>query len=170
MPSVSNMTPPSKTTITDPTKKADGTTGTEASKKNDIDKDMFLKLLVTQLKYQDPLNPASPDEFLAQTAQFTTVEKLTQMAEESTKNALGQRMTTASSMIGRSVTYAGESGVDNTGTVQSARITEEGDIMLNLGKDAAGKDKEVSLIEVKVVAKPAETTTATTGGTTTTSP
>jgi flagellar basal-body rod modification protein FlgD len=163
MPSVSNMMPPSKMGITDPTKKTTGTNGSdstaESKDKNDIDKDMFLKLLVTQLKYQDPLNPASPDEFLAQTAQFTTVEKLTQMAEESTKNALGQRMTTASSMIGRSVTYAGEGGVDKTGTVESARITEEGDIMLNLGGG-----KELSLIEVKVVAKPAETSPATTTG------
>ncbi|MDR1124832.1 MAG: hypothetical protein LBM64_02050 [Deltaproteobacteria bacterium] len=40
------------------------------------DKEMFLKLLVAQLTYQDPLNPAEDTEFIAQLAQFTQVEEL----------------------------------------------------------------------------------------------
>jgi flagellar basal-body rod modification protein FlgD len=126
------------------------TATTDSKAKNEIDKDMFLKLLVTQLKYQDPMNPADPSQFLTQTAQFTSVEKLTQMADDSAKSALGQRMTTASSLIGKAVTYAGDVGADATGTVQSARITDTGDILLNLGGG-----KEVGLLEVKVIAQPA---------------
>jgi flagellar basal-body rod modification protein FlgD len=164
MPSVSNINPPSSTGITDPTKTTDGKGSTaDAKSKNEIDKDMFLKLMVTQLKYQDPLKPSSADEFLAQTAQFTSVEKLTQLADDSTKSALGQRMTTASSLIGRTVTYAGEGGTDKTGVVESARITDANDIMLNLGGG-----KELALLEVKVVAKTAETNTAAPGGATAT--
>jgi flagellar basal-body rod modification protein FlgD len=152
MPSVSNVTPPSEMVITDPA---------TTKSKNDIDKDMFLKLMVTQLKYQDPLNPAKADEFLAQTAQFTTVEKLTQMADEATKSALGQRMTTASSMIGKAVSYAEAAGT-STGTVQSARITDTGDIMLNIGGD-----KELSLLEVKTISEPVDTKTKTAAAATT---
>jgi|tagenome__1003787_1003787.scaffolds.fasta_scaffold20091866_2 flagellar basal-body rod modification protein FlgD len=122
---------------------------TPAKAKNDIDKDMFLKLLVTQLKYQDPMDPAKPDEFLAQTAQFTQVEKLSQLAEESTKSALGQRMTTASSLIGKAVSYAGEGGTPTAGTVISARITDTNDIMLNLGGGV-----EVGLLDVKAIGAP----------------
>jgi flagellar basal-body rod modification protein FlgD len=145
MPSVSNISPAGQIGITDAGK-------TDAkSNKNDIDKDMFLKLMVTQLKYQDPLNPASPDEFLAQTAQFTTVEKLTQMAEDSAGAALGQRMTTASSMIGKAVSYAGTGGEPTVGTVVSARITDENQIMLNLGGGT-----EISLLEVKAMGQPGQ--------------
>jgi flagellar basal-body rod modification protein FlgD len=122
---------------------------TPAKAKNDIDKDMFLKLLVTQLKYQDPLDPAKPDEFLAQTAQFTSVEKLTQLADDTAKSALGQRMTTASSLIGKAVSFAGEGGTPTAGVVLSARITDTNDIMLNLGGGV-----EVGLLDVKAIAAP----------------
>jgi flagellar basal-body rod modification protein FlgD len=42
-------------------------------------KDDFLKLLVTQLKYQDPLEPQSPEDYSAQLAQFSSLEQLAQM-------------------------------------------------------------------------------------------
>ncbi|MDF2820723.1 MAG: flagellar hook capping protein [Clostridiales bacterium] len=43
---------------------------------SDLGKDAFLQLLVTQLKYQDPLDPASNEEFLAQMAQFSALEQM----------------------------------------------------------------------------------------------
>jgi flagellar basal-body rod modification protein FlgD len=144
MPSVSNITPASQIGAADATK-----TGTKSN--GDIDKDMFLKLLVTQLKYQDPLNPASPDEFMAQTAQFTTVEKLTQLAQDSANAALGQRMTTASALIGKSVSFLGSGGTAEAGVVLSARITDDNQIKLNLGGG-----KEISLLEVKAMGQPGQ--------------
>jgi flagellar basal-body rod modification protein FlgD len=40
-----------------------------------LDKDAFLRLLITQMKYQDPLNPVDDKQFLAQMAQFTALEQ-----------------------------------------------------------------------------------------------
>jgi flagellar basal-body rod modification protein FlgD len=43
---------------------------------NDMGKDAFLNLLVTQLQYQDPLEPTNDKEFLAQMAQFSALEQM----------------------------------------------------------------------------------------------
>ena len=46
---------------------------------NQLNENTFLTLLVAQLKYQDPMNPADSTQFLTQTAQFTEVETLQKM-------------------------------------------------------------------------------------------
>ena len=51
-------------------------------KKDDLGKDAFLRLLVTQLQHQDPLDPQDNQEFLAQLAQFTSLESLQQIKQD----------------------------------------------------------------------------------------
>ena len=76
------------------------------------DKDMFLKLLVAQLQYQDPLNPQEDTEFIAQLAQFTQVEEMQKV--NSTLDTMlefeDQRMfTSAVNMLNQTVVGTGNS-------------------------------------------------------------
>jgi flagellar basal-body rod modification protein FlgD len=55
---------------------------TSVDRPDQMGKDVFLKLLVAQMKYQDPSNPASSSEMMAQTATFAQVEKLDLLATQ----------------------------------------------------------------------------------------
>ena len=85
-------------------------------------KDMFLKLLVAQMRYQDPANPASSSEFMAQTATFSQVEKLEQLAKQNASMLALQRSSSAGAMVGQTVSYTDSDGGTKTGTVSAVRL------------------------------------------------
>ena len=115
------------------TTQAAATTPTADSTSSQMDKDLFLKLMVTQLRNQDPMNPQDSAEFLAQTAQFTSLEKLEAVASQSSQALAAQMAFGASSLAGRTVSYIAEDGVTETqGTVDSVRFTAAGP-MLTVG-------------------------------------
>jgi len=89
---------------------------------NDLDKDAFLQLLVAQLRYQDPLNPNDPSEFMATTAQFTVVEKLDELTKQGANNAIVTGLSMASSLVGRAVDYIDAEGSENTAVVSAAQV------------------------------------------------
>jgi flagellar basal-body rod modification protein FlgD len=101
----------------------------QAKDKDLGDKDTFMKLLVAQLKYQDPSNPADSTQFLAQTAQFTQVEKL----EDMISMMKGQRMTSASMLVGKTVTYMDANGQSQTGMVSAAKLNGDSEPTLKVG-------------------------------------
>jgi flagellar basal-body rod modification protein FlgD len=82
-----------------------------------LDQDVFLKLLVAQMKYQDPSNPTDPAQFLTQTAQFTVVEKLTALSDLSQKVLDASQAQSAAAMLGKTVTWKDVSGTSHTGVV-----------------------------------------------------
>jgi flagellar basal-body rod modification protein FlgD len=84
---------------------------------NSLDQDVFLKLLVAQMKYQDPSNPTDPSQFLTQTAQFTVVEKLQSLSDVNQKVLDSSKAQSAAAMLGKTVTWKDVSGIAHTGLV-----------------------------------------------------
>ena len=106
------------------------TTGT-----NSPDKDMFLQLLVAQMRNQDPANPTDSSEFLAQTAQFTALEKMQEVADQTSQLVALQVAFGASSMVGRTVSYTGADGAMLSGVVSSVRFEATGPLLQVNGED-----------------------------------
>jgi flagellar basal-body rod modification protein FlgD len=82
----------------------------QAGKNTTLGKDDFLKLLITQLRNQDPLNPLDQNQFLAQTAQFTTLEKFQNMETDlESLKTLQQEQTfsQAAALLGKTASSAG---------------------------------------------------------------
>ena len=59
---------------------------TVENQKNGLDKNAFLQLLVTQMQYQDPLEPASNTEYMSQLAQFTSLEEMENLNKAYTRS------------------------------------------------------------------------------------
>lgn len=79
-------------------------------KGSDLDKESFMLLLVTQFKYQDPLNPMEDKEFISQLAQFSSLEQMMNMNESMealTTATNNQQMVNATSYIGKLVSVTG---------------------------------------------------------------
>jgi flagellar basal-body rod modification protein FlgD len=121
----------------------------EGKSKSIADKDTFMKLLVAQLKYQDPTKPADSAAFMAQTAQFTQVEKL----EDMIGMLQAQRMIGTSSLIGKSVSYLDETGAMQTGVVTSAKLNGDSEPTLKVG------NMDVQLSKVTEITQTADSPT-----------
>lgn len=115
-------TTPTTTPTTPTTAGSTTSTRTTTAGPNAVNTDLFLKLLVAQLRYQDPNNATSPSEFLSQSAQFSTVEKLATLETLTQKAYTGSQQQLAASLIGRTITYTTASGDSATGVVTSASV------------------------------------------------
>lgn len=97
------------------------------TQKNALDQNAFLKLLTTQLKYQDPSNTMDDKEFISQLAQFSALEQTNNMATGLQNLATSTASTQAADMIGKSVQYLDpSSGKTVTGKVDSVKLSSDG--------------------------------------------
>ncbi len=87
---------------------------------NTLGKDDFLKLLITQLSHQDPTQPLQDREFVAQMAQFSTLEQMTNMTGELSKVLGLLARSQAVALLGKTVEIAGADGQPGvTGRVEA---------------------------------------------------
>ncbi|MBO9523539.1 MAG: hypothetical protein J7518_18570 [Nocardioidaceae bacterium] len=116
------------------------------------DKEMFLQLLVAQMRYQDPMNPTDSSQFLAQSAQFTALEKMQAVADQTAALFSAQMAFGASGLIGRTVSWP-DGDATKTGTVQGVTFGAGGPVL-----DVDGQ--EVPIASVISVTTDSTSTTA----------
>ena len=117
-----------------PTVGAIGSVGSAAaaSANGRVSSDDFLRLLVTQLQNQDPLDPMSNEDFLAQLAQFQALEEMMSTSRNTASMLLGMNLSLAGGLIGRIVTAENADGLLVTGVVERVTV-ENGAPMLAIG-------------------------------------
>ena len=87
-----------------------------------LGQDDFLKLLVSQMQSQDPLNPQKDTDFIAQMAQFSSLEQTKTMSSQLGQISQGQQVTQASSLLGQYVVVTPVSGTPVAGLVNGVTI------------------------------------------------
>src|SRR3954469_966156 len=81
-----------------------------------LGKDEFLKLLVTQLQHQDPMNPMDDKDFMGQMAQFSSLEQITNLVAATQQQAFSSQMSQAVGLIGHQVSWVSTDGTNGSGT------------------------------------------------------
>jgi flagellar basal-body rod modification protein FlgD len=102
-------------------------------------KDTFLKLLVAEMQYQNPLSPTDPSAMMGQTAQFSMLEALQNMSSTVQASTNANQMVMASTMIGKHVTYLDDNKQPVQAAVASVKLDPTGanppSLHLDSGKD-----------------------------------
>lgn len=136
-------------------------TGGAVSGSDSLGKDSFMQLLVQQIKSQDPLSPVDNQAFVAQLAQFSSLEQMTKVNDNllglavlQQANALMSQLTQSSALIGKEVNYVDPTTEqDAKGVVSTVKI-QDGIAVLNIG----GKDVPLGNV-TEVLGAPATTPT-----------
>ena len=121
---------------------ASSTSTSTTKTNNELGKDDFLQLLVTQLQHQDPLAPMEDKDFIAQMAQFTSLEQMKNM-----NNAV--QITQATSYIGKQVTWADSQGIEQRGIVTAIRIVNS-EPKVMIGSESLELKKIMSVTDAPV--------------------
>lgn len=128
---VSNTT--AATTTKDPTT---GLGTTRDVGKNTLGADDFMKILMTQLTAQDPMNPMKDTEFIAQMANFSSLEQMRGLSQSFTAYSNSQQMATAPLYLGCEVTVKDPSAASGEikGKVESVSVKNGTPLLLINGK------------------------------------
>lgn len=91
--------------------------GTARTVKKTLGSEDFMKILAVQFQSQDPMKPMEDTAFIAQMAQFTSLEQSTSLVQQMTLLRANQQQLTATGYLGRTVTVENGDGASVTGEV-----------------------------------------------------
>lgn len=96
---------------------------------------LFLKLLTTQLSNQDPSSPMDSAQMVEQTSQLASMEQLTDMNKTVTSSLNSQMQSTATNMLGKTVTWTDSTGAAQSGVVASISFKDPTAPTLTVGSN-----------------------------------
>jgi flagellar basal-body rod modification protein FlgD len=109
-----------------------------------MDKDAFLKILVEQLRHQDPSNPGDSQQYIEQMTQFSILEQLTNISEHAQRETANAAAAQAINLVGHEVEYLDGSDT-RSGTVTSVDFSSGTPLL------TVGDDEDVTLGSITVV-------------------
>lgn len=114
------------TAVTDPVT----TTATSTAKKASdtgmgLDKDAFLKILVEQMRHQDPSQPGDSQQYIQQMTQYSMLEQLNNISTAVQAQKADTANTTALSLVGHTVTWKDKDG-EHSGVVDKVDFSQDG--------------------------------------------
>ncbi|HOO57551.1 MAG TPA: flagellar hook capping FlgD N-terminal domain-containing protein [bacterium] len=124
--------------------------GSASTTSNDtLGKDAFLNLLVAEMKYQDPLDPMQNEDFIAELAQFNSLEQMMQLNDSFEQMLIMQNLTQANTFIGLEVSWFDSEGNAQSGVVDAVEVISS-EPMLIVGNEI------VSTSDIFAISKPSE--------------
>jgi flagellar basal-body rod modification protein FlgD len=96
---------------------------TSVDRPGQMGSDTFLKLLVAEMKYQDPSKPMDSAEMMAQTATLTQTQALQTIADQNKQTLALQRSLTAGALVGHQVSYTASDGTTQSGVISAVQIS-----------------------------------------------
>lgn len=109
-----------------------------------LGQDQFLKLMVAQLKSQDPLEPIKDQEFLGQLAQFSTLSGIEKLNASFGDMLSLQQITQGANLMGQQIVYRNSDNQTAQGLVQGFAVNE-GRIELQVGNEAVTLDQVIGM-------------------------
>ncbi len=122
---------------------------TPSLRANALGQEDFMKILLTQLTYQDPMKPMDNQQFMAQMAQFTSLEQTQQLNSKIATLIGNQAALQSVGLIGRTVDVSSTSGT-LTGSVVSLSLSGESPL-ITLRTSAGSTLQDISLSQILAV-------------------
>ena len=124
-----------------------------------LGKDDFLKLLVTQLQNQDPTNPTDSSTWMAQLAQYSSLEQMTNVAQSVGQLVTSSSLTQGVELIGKQLTWTRGDGSTGIGVCDGMTL-QDGSPVLDVGGEGITPDQITSVSAAPADSSPQTSTTA----------
>jgi flagellar basal-body rod modification protein FlgD len=122
------------------TSRAGTSTTLQSAAGQSLGKDQFLKLLVSQLQHQDPMNPMEDKDFMGQMAQFSSLEQITNLVKATEQMSFSSQVSQSVALIGHQVSWTADDGTLKSGTATSVAF-DNGKIQITVGEDTIAPEQ-----------------------------